>query len=316
MTVSNTLSYDRAPSKELRRTLKEGFLTPILHLSKRSVSGCNLDVHLRANDEVHVYCGHAVLVTARLNKNGTIKLDANKSFRDQTPGAKLFRTWGREESGFEETLNLYFENVTVDDSKKKEGLVQARWACVNGSPWTPFDRECVLAGRDRETSVPEVNRALRLLRDISVRSNRGAKPWAEPDEPTGSELDQIAVDGNGSLVLIELKDANSTGLSSIFYAPLQLLRYVYEWHEALVRPSVQDELHELINARRELGLTPDGPSLTGRIRAAVCFGDDARTDEVKRRFYEALGVVNAHLPSDVGPIETWMLDTKSKPTPL
>ncbi len=252
MTASNSPTYNRAPSKELQRTLKEGFLKPILHVSTRTVDDCKLDVHLRVNDEVHVYCGHARLVKATLNKSGTIKLDADKSFRVQTPQKKLFRTWRQEESGLKEALSVFLENVDVRDSQKKEGLVQARWACIKGKPWTPFDRECAFP-EWQGTSVPKVDQALRLLGDISKRSNRREKPWAEPRKPTGKQLDQIAVDESGRLVLVELKDANSAD-DKIYYAPLQLLRYVYEWHEALRWPSVRDQLNELINARKELAL--------------------------------------------------------------
>ena len=72
-------------------------------------------------------------------------------------------------------------------------------------------------------------------------------------------------------------------------------------------------MQELIDARVALGLMLEVPQLSGRLRAAVCFGNDGRSEEVKRRYYETLGVVNAHLPSEVGPIETWKLEDGGGP---
>ena len=310
-------SYDRAPSLELRQALTEGIVAPVVNCSKRSIAGCYLDVHFRVDDEVHIYCGHANLMQIKLKRDRTITVNADPYFRDQACAKELFRPWTGEETDFEEALELYLDKVTVHGSQTRhEGLLQAQWSRVENDPWTPFDRECVLVGMGDEIDPPEVGKALEVLENIRVRSNRGGKPWAEPKRPTGRELDQIAVDQDGNLVLIELKDANSGGLASVFYSPLQLLGHVHQWHKALTWEPIRKSLNDLIDARKNLGLTSDVPSLGGGIRAAICFGDDRRSDEVKRRFYEALGVVNAHLPSGVNPIETWMLDSKLKPKSL
>ncbi len=317
MKASNSPSYDRAPSEELRMALACGFLTPVVSCSERSVSDCGLDVHLRVNDEVHVYCGHANLMQVRLNRDGTITVKADDAFAKQACADKLFGQWRGKETNFEEILCRYLDGVIVDDRQTaKEGLLQAQWSRIQKHPWTPFDRECVLAGMGQRTDPPEVECALGVLRAVAARSNRGGKSWVLPERPTGRELDQIAVDEDGNLVLIELKDANTGSLASIFYSPLQLLAYIYEWYIALGSEPIWKQLQRLIDIRKDLGLMADAPRLKRGIRAAICFGDDARSDEVKRRFYEALGIANSHLPSGVKPIETWMLDRKLKPTPL
>ncbi len=124
----------------------------------------------------------------------------------------------------------------------------------------------------------------------------------------------MAVDEEGSLVLIELKHASRGGsVAEIYYSPLQLLQYVHEWKQALGSLSIWRDLQELIDARVELGLMREVPRLTGGLRAAVCFGNDGRSEEVKRRYYETLGIVNAHLPSDFEPIETWTFGDGGKP---
>ena len=50
-----TPTYDRSPSEQLHKLLSQGeFLASLLGLSCRRVADCELDVHFRPDDEVHV----------------------------------------------------------------------------------------------------------------------------------------------------------------------------------------------------------------------------------------------------------------------
>ena len=53
-----------------------------------------------------------------------------------------------------------------------------------------------------------------------------------------------------------------------------------------------------------------------RIRAAMGFGADRRSAEVKRRYAEVLRIVNQHLPPEVPPIETWIIEQDAAPVQL
>lgn len=313
MTSPTAPTYPRAPSEEMEPLLQKGFLKPLLRVREREKSGCNLDVHLRPDNEVHVYCGLTRLVVAKRKGNGAIQVSAHDTYQTQgEPSKDLFRDWTAQEPGFEDALTRYLEHVEVADRyTAKEGRIQAAWSRVT-RPWTPFDREAVLNYRNEQEAeegrkFPQVESARSLLSTIAVaRPGRGGKQWQEPASGGGSELDQLAVDDEGNLVLIEFKHAARDGSpAQIYYAPLQFLQYVYEWRRALGWLSVWRDLQNLIDARQRLGLTPQLPKLRGGIRAAICFGSDERSEEVKRRFYEALGIVNAHLPQGVRPIETW-----------
>ena len=315
MTTSLAPSYPRSPSTLMKKLLDgDGFLSTLCHLGKRTVQGCNLDVHLRMGDEVSVYCGLTKLVTIKRKKTKLIGVSAAHTYTKQECAQGLFRDWNFEEADFECILHRYLDNVKVAKRwTSKEGLVQTNWSRVT-APWIPFDREAVLrygAGDNAAVQRPfsDVESARSLLKSIAIaRPGRNEQPWAEPSDP-GTELDQLAIDGDGNLVIVEIKYAGKDAKpENLYYAPLQLLQYVHEWRQALGWISVWSDLKRLIEARNELGLTPDVPKLTGGIRAAVCFGEDRRSDEVKRRYYEALGVVNAHLPAGVQYIETWCLD--------
>ena len=324
-----TPRYDRAPSEELLALLRPGgFLSPLLDLTERKVSGLELDVHLRRHDEIHVYCGlTTVLKVKRYRGGGLLGVKADRTYTSQPCAEGLFRdmlpdggathvtwTWWRtSEQGFKEALDRYLSGVEIDPRwTTGEGAVQMKWSRVR-EPWVPFDREAVLEYAPKAFS--EVEAALVKLMDIYRASLNNAwhDQWQEPSKG-GTKVDKLAVDPDGRLVLIELKDGSSSSSASVYYAPFQLLQYVWEWYAAL--GAVWADLQRLIKARVALGLMPqDAPRLTGGIRAVVGFGRGAhsgaaRSDRVKRRYRKVLDVANEHLPPGVGPIETWeMTDT-------
>lgn len=234
-------------------------------------------------------------------------------------GESLFRSWGIDSDArsLTEALQAYLEHVDVRSKTTGEGMIQARWAHLGHAktprlPWTTIDREVAFGNQEAllERADVDVGPARRAV--LAIAKSRPPN-WSEPRKTAG-RLDQLAVDGEGNLVLVEIKDAASN--AGVFYAPLQLLKYVYVWNDALRRLAVWQQLQALIDARHDVGLSPDFPKLTGGVRAAVCFGSfrEKASAEVKRRFYEVLGVVNAHLPSGVLPIEAWEFEKDREPT--
>ena len=332
-------SYDRAPSQRLRQLLApNGFLATFL--VKRTVAGVDLEVHLRPEDEVDLYCGLACLVKGGRSRDGSVWIESHGGYAGQPCASGLFRPgrtreinrgnylrdeWDVGEPGFAQALDTFLGGVGVAPGQTKEGAVQARWSRIGG-PWIVFDKEAALAypsepERRRHLSelfreaVEEARSELSALvlsrRSLPSRHNH----WAMPTDPKGSlKLDQLAVDPDGNLVLLEIKDASGSS-SKVYYAAFQLLQNVWEWHFAL--DAVRCSLQELLDVRVELGLTPSSaPPVKGGIRAAVGFGDDDRSEEVKRRYAEVLGIANKHLPSGVPAIETWILPEGRSPVRL
>ena len=125
--------YDRAPSKELRALLAlRGFLRPLIDLRERTVAGLRLDVHLRANDEVHVYCGLTRLMVVRRSAGGTVVVTADLAYRKQDCDTQFFKEWnGTESNEFVEALESYLRGVNVRPSfTAGEGNVQSLWSRV------------------------------------------------------------------------------------------------------------------------------------------------------------------------------------------
>ena len=307
MSTNRSPKFERVPSDELMRLLcPGGFLEPLVSLAERCVSRSRLDVHLRANDEVQVYCGLSRILNVRRNKNGTVRFSAHPAYRKQDCANALIRRWHTDEKGaFRRVLDAYIDGVEVAKRNTAgEGDVQSMWSHAP-VPWVPFDREAVLDYRPADASgtaraFEQVERARAELKDIAR-----CQGWAMPPDSC-REIDHLAVDPEGRLVLAELKDA-TRGSSSVYYTPFQLLQYVWEWHSAL--ESVRSGLQDLINARVALGLTLGPvPQLTGGVRPVVCLGRDGRSDEVRDRYDRVLEVANRHLPPSVTAIETWAFE--------
>ncbi len=311
------ISYRRAPSGELCAFFEQGkFLSPLLDLRRKKweIFGLGYDIHFRPKDCVHVYCGLTkVIEIQRLHRNGVLKLKADRYYMEQECGKGFFREWYSDDSAFKEKLYTYLKCVKIDSRYiKKEGMIQHVWSQVT-EPWMPFDREVRLAYQSREHQKAVRNfdgvegAYLELDQNWKDHQNeRGRNKWAKPKK-MATKLDQLAMDPDGRLVLIELKDAKNGNPSEIYYSSFQLLQYIWEWRGALSdTPALLSQIQELLDARAEIGLVERPKSrLTGDIRAAVCFGTDGRSDEVKRRYGIVLDIVNRHLPPGVEPIETW-----------
>jgi hypothetical protein len=274
-------------------------------LARRRRDGLLLDVQLRERDHVHIYHGLTRLVDASLVRSG-LRVTAHASYRAQLCAAGLFRVWRLNESGFGEALDRYIASVVVDSGHLgREGGVQAAWTEVS-DPWIPFDREAVLgySSTDARTRA-RYSEPVQAARE-EIERLPGLARWARLTVgKVGAELDQIAVDSAGRLVLLELKDARASA-PSLYHAPLQLLQYVHEWAAAF--DVVKPQLTLLIEERKRLGLSPIGvPNLKGGIRPALGFGTDHRTPEVRARLEAVRQIANRYLPTMASPIEVWAM---------
>ena len=309
MTFTN-VTYDRVPSEDLKRLMSSGgILESLPGLNHRNVAGMELDVHLRVADEVQVYCGLTRILVVRRNVDGTVAVSAHRTYQDQDCYKDIFRDcWHPEDATeFKQHLDRYVESVSVRRRHVAgEGSVQSMWSRV-AEPWVSFDREAVLSypsstQRRHADGLAQARRELQSMVDREV--------WDEVPE-VGNKLDQLAVDTDGRLVLLELKNAEA-GSASVFYSPYQLLHYMWEWHWAL--ETVRPPLQSLINARVELGLTSSSVrKLTGGLRPAIGFGPDRRSTKIKRRYEKVLRICNEHRPPGVPCIETWAIEDGAPP---
>ena len=302
-------AYNRAPSAQFLELLSPGgFLSALIGLAAREIDGYLHDVHFREHNELHAYRGRSSLVAAKLLYGSELHLTADRSYQAQPCAKNFLRRWNTHESEFSRELEGYVNGIRVSSSfLNAEGAVQDRWSRI-GFPWVPFDRDGILGGPHKAgRDFRQVESALAELTELARLHG-----WAAPSA-TGTKVDQLAVDPEGRLVLLELKDA-SKSTSEVYYSPFQLLQYVWEWNEVL--EMVSSNLQAVIDARAEVGLAPvELPPLEGGIRAAIGFGADLRSAEVRRRYSLVLDVANRYLPDSVAPMETWAIN-ESGPVPM
>ena len=127
-----------------------------------------------------------------------------------------------------------------------------------------------------------------------------------PNPKDRLKLDQLAVDPAGNLVLLELKDTSGSS-SEVYYAPFQLLPKCLG-----VAPGAERGAAFLAGSARcarEAGADAGTRAAShGWTPAAVGFGNDRRSPEVRDRYLEVLNIAKAYLPPGIPPIETWALE--------
>jgi len=197
--------FARAPGGDLQQALKGPLASLLL---PRSVAGLALDPQLREGNCLMLYCGLTRVLVATL-RNSVVSLTAHKTYRDQPCAAGVLRKWQVGAVGFDRAVNDYLARVVVGPSQVRgEGAVQTEWAALD-DPWICVDREARIGGGlSASQAVEDATQAVRALDPT----------WARVSEPkSANKLDQLAVDPEGRLVLVELKDG---GASNLYYVPL------------------------------------------------------------------------------------------------
>lgn len=318
------ISYKRAPSEELLQLLMPGSdLSWLVKLNEeKEVEGQKHDVHFRniqtkEGNIIRVYRGGTGLIDLKfVITKGKVDVGADKKYEEKWSGKGLFcrhKVGCIGKKQFRKNVDHYLDFVDINPSRiGQEGAIQASWSRVK-TPWVPFDREANLAYESEEYKkrfkhFPKVNEACKELRAINnADKNELEKP---PRPKSRNKVDQLAVDSEGHLVLLELKDSSAKSAPSVYYAPFQLLQYVWEWHKALQCESVRADLQKLIDTRNMLKLSPQPiPKFKGGMRAAIGFGSFfPNTDNKRQRGYKykkVLDIVNKHLPPGIPSIQTW-----------
>jgi len=163
-----------------------------------------------------------------------------------SPAAQLMDAW----PAFEAYMTRQFNGVAPRWTK--EGAVQAMLCANGGESYQVIDREAVFGFRDT-AERERVHEELRtpLLDALDVLAPAG---WWRPPASLGGELDILAVDARGRLLVMEVKPADS--LAGITWAPLQVSFYArlfQHWSEAVGEESA-GILNRMLGQRIAIGL--------------------------------------------------------------
>lgn len=135
-----------------------------------------------------------------------------------------------------------------------EGAVQAMLCTRASALFSVIDREAVIGFSNTAERISTYERLQKPLHDACVLEP--APKWFKPKK-FGGELDLLAVDPQGRLLVIEIKPGSST--SGITWAPLQAMFYaeLFRAWSAEAGEASHANLQSMLKQRVTLGLTQD-----------------------------------------------------------
>lgn len=247
----------------------------------------DLDFLIGANNShewISVYCGTTRFLKITLKKN-QVSISADPKYRNyaKQKGLKIY--------GVKETTELNFEKDFVqlisylhEDSQlhrhfnnQKEGYFQnlfSRQFGIDGTGneyFVMIDKEVVIGHRDMLTKNKYFGSQRDKFKTIKkYLSGLNPKRYGSKltDDALGNEVDFLAVNRNGEILLIEFKHGSNT--KGIYLAPIQIGLYCSLFQD-YIRLHGQDfinNISDMMRQKKELGLTsPDFPEvkLSGKI---------------------------------------------------
>ena len=141
-----------------------------------------------------------------------------------------------------------------DQYLSSEGLVQARLG-RGGEDFATIDREVVISFPSqqlKDAALAQEVAGIRAAREQLALTHR----WAEKDKPFGDELDMLAVDREGRVLVVEVKHGSDTG--GVGWTPAQVARYLrlcQLWVDAT--PWAPSILNGMLQQAAQIGLLAD-----------------------------------------------------------
>jgi hypothetical protein len=260
--VKPSIWYDRTIPEEFRAELSPGGRFERL---VRFARGRHLaDIQLRAVGSLSwatIYCGLTNVLHLEYRKTHGYRLRADKgnmAAKEAGPpeGILGWTTWSTATQlmagwpAIEAYMTRQFNGVAPRWTN--EGAVQAM-LCANGrESYQVIDREAVFDFRDT-AERERVHEELRtpLLNALDVPTPEG---WWRPPASLGGEVDILAVDARGRLLVMEVKPADT--LPGITWAPLQVSFYArlfHHWSKEIGGESAEI-LNRMLGQRITIGL--------------------------------------------------------------
>jgi len=242
----------------------------------------DLDLHIGRNSDIQwisVYRGLTRIIRVyTTTKSGTIKVDADKKYRDISPELFGKKQLSELSEVLLEAIRKSLEDEGDKDSRynnRKEGYYQNEISRKLGlcsgedSDFVIIDKEAVVGYEDEEEKsriykpirqgYEELKRKLSEIDSKKYGSKLGEKS-------IGNELDFLALDKNGDILLIEFK--HGTNISGIYLSPLQIGLYYDIFSMPQLNATLPQAITRMLDQKQRIGLiNPDWkmPKLSGRI---------------------------------------------------
>lgn len=303
--------YNRAISKEFASLLeKKGELRWLFDFVKNH---SELDFLIGKNNSkewISIYRGLTRIVSISPSKETTIQISGAGKYKKIVPNL-----YGRKQTNenFQNDIELLIDQIEQERSfdryfnNKKEGYYQnelSRKFGIYGSPDSAFviiDKETVIGYED----AAEKNS---IFGSIQLKYKRLQKLVSEEDperfgkdlenKTIGNELDFLALDKAGNILLIEYKHGNNT--SGIYLSPLQIGLY-FDIFTKYPKPDLESAVLEMLEQKKKIGLINPAwkvPDTIKEIIPVLIISEYDEKSSAKAKFAEILKFTRYHLGSD------------------
>lgn len=316
------LWFDRTASPVLLAELEE---SGSLHRLRGRVAAAPLllDMQFRREPKgricsLSLYAGLSAILTID-ERDGLFRIRSHATYKAQCGFDEEWASWfDREQLAIRmDGIDAYIDRVLADEKiiprlTNREGEVHA--AICSGTPIHVIQREATTAFVDQPTK-DRIKATLVEPVVTAVQAAGRADPWWPGVRDRGVmpspglEVDVLALDGAGRLLVIEAKPAGE--LKGITFSPAQVLVYARLFRRLLGEPGAAEVLGRMLDDRVAVGLTEAAstPTPPVDIVPVVAIGAGARSPVALERLAAvADALAEVWEASDVAPLEVWMLD--------
>ena len=264
----------------------------------------------KSHEWVSVYRGLSRIIRVSLKRNSKLKFDAAKKYKTMMP-----ELYGMKEpdENIEDKIIEMIELIRKDRklnryyNSMKEGYYQnvfSRSYGICGKPDSDFvivDKEAVI-GYESQAEKDGLFGKIRykfkhLQRDISLQNPKLYGKNLEK-RAIGNELDFIALDKDGNLLLIEFKDGSST--AGIYLSPLQIGLY-YEIFTSFSKKEIESSVFKMLDQKQKIGLIHPEWKVPSRIRELIpvlIISNLKPRSSARKRFDEVMKISRSHFGPD------------------
>ncbi len=260
------MNYNRKLSDSFCSLIKEnGDLRWLFDFVKKREDLDLLLVKNKSGEAISVYRG-----LSRIIKITTKKRSPNKIYID---GAKSYKDCFKELYGekdvscnFKKEIELLLEKVEGQEyfnryyNNKKEGYYQnilSRKYGILGNDNDDFviiDKEAIISYKNQEEKNNYFGKAQQRYKQLQGKiSDKNPTRFGKDleNKSIGNELDFLALDQAGNILLIEYKHGTNT--SGIYLSPLQIGLY-YDIFEGYSKKKLEEAVFEMLKQKQEIGL--------------------------------------------------------------
>lgn len=316
------LSYDRTVPAALIDALAPGSpFHELVEVANRPYDASRpLDLRLRAvakNSDVgyaRIYLGTTQVGALRIREGSQFRFDRPTSKRVRSDPEARWREWQSLDS-----LTAFRSEILeeVQDCIKcmsdpphhlQEGQLQTAIA-KSTSDMTMIDREVAFSFATTKDGEDELGRATEASRNARQTLRDAEQKWALADKPFGGEIDALAIDGAGQILVIEVKSGNET--SRVGWTPAQVAVYltlVRRWIEQDPK-AAREALHRVAQQYVDIGMISAVPHLSEPLVSVPVIALSAVSEKTAAR--ERIRTVRAALAQHGEPLQglkIWEID--------